>query len=484
MSVNGLPSKNLVGDQRSRCEVQDRCLETDSSASYKELLNHSKSHLARIFHTDRDEEAAKADGAPPAVGRPRGDCQRLPLGSPERARRAGASESTQKHILMQGCMSPYCPRKTSSSTQHPAGLPTSAGDRYEISGLASSLPSEVEFRNRSHHFFQNLESFLKLEIAPIANRLDHEEDLFRHFYGRLVELGCLKLLIPAHLGGFGGERRHWIEYNVLMSQYSGALLFLQAQHQFSIAQLNKLLPDPKVESLLQSLVLKNQGIGLALQKNKELLRVEKVPQGYRLSGTFLWTTGFSFFSHLLVSFEYEGILFYTLLPLEPLEMEEGRITLSPKIETIVFNAVPSHSITLNQWLIKENDFLARHRVEPKKISEHPSMYNFAGISKALLKVILQGQYGSTPQVLEKYASLEERSNHYHQRVIEGVHHPLTLRSEGLQLAEECALLARLSCGAASILKEHPLNRLIQEMWQYTVAGYSEDQRKAYWEMFK
>ncbi|MDH4470941.1 MAG: hypothetical protein QE493_08260 [Verrucomicrobiae bacterium] len=28
--------------------------------------------LARIFHTDRDEEAVKADGATPAVGRLRG----------------------------------------------------------------------------------------------------------------------------------------------------------------------------------------------------------------------------------------------------------------------------------------------------------------------------------------------------------------------------------------------------------------------------
>ena len=356
--------------------------------------------------------------------------------------------------------------------------------KFSSAPVALSLPPEVEFRNRSHHFFQNLESFLEKEIAPIANRLDHEEDLFREFYSRLVDLGCLKLLIPSHFGGLGGERFDWIEYNIVMSQYSGALLFLQAQHQFSVSQLNKLLPHATVESLLRSLASKNQGIGLALQKNRELLRVEKVAQGYRLSGTFLWTTGFGFFSDLLVSFEYEEILFYTLLPFQPCEKEGGTITLSPKIETVVFNTVPSHSVTLNQWLIEENDLLAMHPVAPKKITEHPSMYNFAGISKALLKVILQGQYGSTPQVLEKYASLKERSNQYHRRIIEGVHPPLILRCEGLQLAEECALLARLSCGAASILKEHPLNRLVQEMWQYTVAGYSEDQRKAYWEMFK
>ncbi len=47
--------------------------------------------LTRIFHTDRDEEAARADGAPPAFGRPRGRQPLAQLSSPERARRVGAS---------------------------------------------------------------------------------------------------------------------------------------------------------------------------------------------------------------------------------------------------------------------------------------------------------------------------------------------------------------------------------------------------------
>ncbi len=35
---------------------------------------HASCCLTRIFHTDRDEEAAKADGAPPAVEDRGGDC--------------------------------------------------------------------------------------------------------------------------------------------------------------------------------------------------------------------------------------------------------------------------------------------------------------------------------------------------------------------------------------------------------------------------
>ncbi|KAB2643771.1 MAG: DUF2071 domain-containing protein [Verrucomicrobia bacterium] len=94
----------------------------------------SRRSLARIFHTDRDKELAKTDGLPPAAGRPR---ERLPLGSPEKERRVGASESTQTSILTQGCMSTHRPCQNGSLTQYPSGFPVFAGDRHEISGLAS-----------------------------------------------------------------------------------------------------------------------------------------------------------------------------------------------------------------------------------------------------------------------------------------------------------------------------------------------------------
>jgi len=65
--------------------------------------------LTRIFHTDRNEETAKTDGV----------------------RRVMKSDD--------GCMSTYCPRKTTSLTQYPSGSPISTVDEYEISGL-STLP--------------------------------------------------------------------------------------------------------------------------------------------------------------------------------------------------------------------------------------------------------------------------------------------------------------------------------------------------------
>ena len=65
--------------------------------------------LTRIFHTDRDEETAKADGV------------------------------RQTSILMPGCMCTYCPNQNVSLTQHPSGFPASVVDRDEISGLTQKI---------------------------------------------------------------------------------------------------------------------------------------------------------------------------------------------------------------------------------------------------------------------------------------------------------------------------------------------------------
>jgi hypothetical protein len=61
--------------------------------------------LTQIFHTDRDEETAKTNGA----------------------RRVMKSDD--------GSVYTHCPRKTSRSTQHPSDFPVSTVDRDEISGL-------------------------------------------------------------------------------------------------------------------------------------------------------------------------------------------------------------------------------------------------------------------------------------------------------------------------------------------------------------
>ncbi|MBX9743159.1 MAG: acyl-CoA dehydrogenase family protein [Chthoniobacterales bacterium] len=333
-------------------------------------------------------------------------------------------------------------------------------------------------------FFNQLTSFLEKEIIPIANELDEDTALFAKVYPRFVKLGGLNLLVPQELGGLGGGREEWIEYNILMSQYSGALLFLQAQHQFCISRLKNLLPNQKIENFLRSFVQEERGMGLALEKNKNLLKVEATSTGYRLSGTFRWCTGHNYFSHLLISFEHQEILFYTFLPFHESVSATGSLHIGPRIETAVFNAVPSNSVTLENYFISHQEILASHATRPMPLVEHPTSYNFAGVAKALLKIALQGKFGTNLKAQEKHNLLTQEWKHYYESLKRGSNDPYRLRREGLQLVEKCILLARVACGSSGILRSHPLGRLIRESWQYTVAGYSEQQVEAYWELFR
>ena len=102
-------------------------------------------------------------------------------------------------------------------------------------------------------------------------------------------------------------------------------------------------------------------------------------------------------------------------------------------------------------------------------------------SQCLLDVAIEGRYGTTAEVQQRHSLLSQEWETYRIHVLDGNLDPRGLRKEGVELSEKCALLARISCGSAGVLKSHPLGRLIRESWQYTVAGYSQEQVQSYLE---
>lgn len=329
-------------------------------------------------------------------------------------------------------------------------------------------------------FFRRTKSFLNTHVAPVNNVLDYDENLLKNIYGQLIKLGALKFLISKELGGLGGERSEWVEYNILMAQYSGALLFLQAQHQFAVSQLKKLLPQKRVADLLHMIAQDNLGLGIALTANRQLLKVTKIKNGFQLSGKLLWVTGFNYFRSVLLSFDIDTQVYYSILPFNSI-LKNKSIAISEKIETIVFNSTNTVRIVLHNYFISNNEILAIQSSQPKKPTEHPAVYNFAGAAKALLGLAFQGKYKNCKLSKEKYALLLNEWEIYYKNILQHESCPLKLRAQGFSLAEKCISFARMVCGAESILAFHPINRLSREIWQYSVAGYSEDQLNAYLE---
>jgi len=328
-------------------------------------------------------------------------------------------------------------------------------------------------------FFKHLTTFLEKQVLPLQHQLDTDEQLLKKFFEQLVTLGALKLMVPQAEGGMGGERVEWIRYNILLAQYSGALLFLQAQHQFAVTQLKKLLPHPKISALLQDLALQNNGLGI-YRARKGNFQLQETAKGFFLNGELKWVTGFNYLTKILFNFDHNDNLFSTLLPFESAKSVEGQLVISGCKETAVFKSTNTVSIELNDWFIPHQDILSVQKMtQPSVPQEHPSIYTFAGVAKALLEIAATGKYAFVEKAKQQQQILSEVWQQYYDEIMDGQHHPLTLRAKGASLANRCAQFARMICASESLLAEHPLNRLCRETWQYTIAGYTEDQLEAY-----
>jgi len=330
--------------------------------------------------------------------------------------------------------------------------------------------------NELKKFLDTIEIFLADRIALVSHELDYDSSLLKTVYQELVCLGILRFMVPIDQGGFGGGRLDWIEYNIKMAQYSGALLFLQAQHQFAVSQLKKLLPDKKAQDVLQSIVKNNNGLGIAIAANRKILQVKMHDNGFFVSGTLLWVTGHGFFPKIVFSFDYENTVYYTLLPFHPVK---DSLTVSKNRETFVFGSTHSVSLTLHDYFIPKNEIIASEPFKLKIPVEHPAIYNFAGAALALLKMTMHEKYNVYPDTTIVRDRLLNEWHVYYKRIIQGNYDPFALRADGLQFAEKCLLFAKIVCGSNGLLSSHPVTRISREIWQYSMAGYSKDQFEAY-----
>ncbi len=327
-------------------------------------------------------------------------------------------------------------------------------------------------------FFSQVTSFLETTVAPISNELDSHQNLLRNCYQKWTELGGLRLLVPCQYNGLGCERHEWIQYTSQLAEYSGALLFLQAQHQYAISRLKKFLPDIKIASVLRSLAKDNEGVGIAFAANKKILAVEEHAGGFIISGTLKWVTGLDYFSKILFSFDINGLDYYCFLPFKTIDTS---LVLSPILEPIVFSAANTVTITLKDYFISSDDIIASHPFQSKTPFEHPGIYSFLGASKALLKIAATAKYHDNVLAIKRLNQLLKEWENYYAEVMHPTLGPFQLRAIGLRLAEKCLSFAKLVCGSQGLLPAHAITRLSREIWQYSIGGYSESQLEAYLE---
>jgi alkylation response protein AidB-like acyl-CoA dehydrogenase len=146
---------------------------------------------------------------------------------------------------------------------------------------------------------QSAESFFFKEVRPSANRIDQELEALVAALDRMAELGLLGLRVPAKHGGHGVEDKSFRRFQEASARASGALAFLQTQHQSACGFIAS---SPNVEAqqrFLPSMASGDVRMGIAFSQLRRpgppMMTATKVDGGYVFDGVAPWITGWGIF---------------------------------------------------------------------------------------------------------------------------------------------------------------------------------------------
>jgi len=325
-------------------------------------------------------------------------------------------------------------------------------------------------------------SFLLQQVAPKANEIDsNPQALFEALQG-LGKLNLLALRSDKQL-----SEETFGDFQELIARYSGALAFVQTQHQSAAAML-----IASTNSELQQAYLKRMGNGQVLigvgfsqlrRGGEPLTLAVPVAGGYQLDGVVPWVTGWNLFQHFIVAATLpDGSAVFGIVPfVQTSQKAGGEITFTTPAQLAAMTSSNTVSATLTRW------FLPQERVvfikPPGWIQENDknnvlrATFLATGCAFAGLDIIDAAKESkSLPFITNAFESLLHELNKCRTLIREaqqksiGTAERLQMRAWAIDLATRIAHAAvTVSSGAANYM-HHPAQRVYREALVFTVTG--------------
>ncbi|MGB3240078.1 MAG: acyl-CoA dehydrogenase family protein [Geitlerinemataceae cyanobacterium] len=333
---------------------------------------------------------------------------------------------------------------------------------------------------------RNLEttiSYLQESVAPRAAILDRDRSALQQALAGLGDRGLMALQVT----GCQEEFRHCQE---AIARYSGALAFLQTQHQSAAAMLanspNELLKQEYLPSLADGSRL--LGVGFShLRRDPSPVRAVSTNGSYTIDGEVPWVTGWGFFSEFIVGAALpDGQSVFGLVPLSDTDGDTGgNITLSSPMQLAAMNSTQTVTARLHRWFLPQTKVVM---LKPKGWMDEQSQKNvlnhsFAalGCARAGLDIVLEvARKQQQPFVFEAFAALDRELTIAREAIFAAQFRPdcnsespITLRATAIELAVRCAHAAIVASGGSANLSSHPAERIYREALVYTVSGQTQ-----------
>lgn len=336
-----------------------------------------------------------------------------------------------------------------------------------------------------------LQDYLTEQVVPVAHRLDGESDLLFKAFSDLGKRGLLLPKSPTALGGLGLDTHGFQQFQSLMARYSGALAFLQTQHQsaasFLLTSQNKALRQAYLPAM--AVGDKRVGVGFSqLRRQPVPLQARSVTGGYRLTGEVPWVTGAGLFDEFVgAAMLPTGEAVFGLLPLVSLGDQGEGINVSEPMALFAMSATNTVSVQLQDWLLPDQQMVGLR--PPGWIAKRDHTHPLSPLGLI---------FGCTQAGIDSLqASLERRQiDGAMAKPAKGIAHPLTaqltqlqqelpkmlalpettyrqklaLRGRAILLMNTCAQSAIIAASGAANVLGHPAQRVYKESLVFSVSG--------------
>lgn len=343
---------------------------------------------------------------------------------------------------------------------------------------------------------QEIKTFFNTHIAPQAAKLDRNPAALKLALKQMGDRSWLALKVAPELGGTGLKEAEYRRLQITMARASGALTFLQTQHQSAVVKIARSNNLRLRQEFFPEVAKGDRAIGVGFshlrRSGRPSVRAKQTADGYLLSGTIPWITGYDIFSHFILGAVLaDGRELYGLLPLQNwLQPSGGQIAIDPPMKLLAVSATNTVSAKLDRWYLPPDRVVSISPPGAIHISSRRNTLNhgffalgcaYAGLD--ILKTIAEKKQlkfidRSWQTLLEEVEYREREAIALISRNDTTYEQKLDSRAKAIDLALRCSQAAVFASSGAANYFESNAGRVYREALLFSVSGQTTDVMEA------
>jgi alkylation response protein AidB-like acyl-CoA dehydrogenase len=331
-----------------------------------------------------------------------------------------------------------------------------------------------------------VETYLRQEIGPQAERLDRDPQALLRAVQEMGDRRWLALRVPPPWNDCSINESSFRQFQELVARHSGALAFLQTQHQSAGAILaqsqNFALQQAYLPQMATGQVLIGVGFSQLRRQGDPAVKATPIADGYQIYGEVPWVTGFGSFHHFILGATLpDGRALFGLVPFQQQQQTGGgAIDFSPPLQLAAMASTNTVKAMLTRWFLPESSCLFIQPTGWIQTRDRQNVLQHAffalGCARAGLDILASAQPQLPEFAAATWRSLDHELQTCRHRIYRADANPdypddrLHLRAWAIDLAARCTHAAVIVSRGAANYSHHPAQRVYREALAFTVFG--------------